>query len=498
MSLTTAEIGTVTGHLAPLLRGGEIVRIDQPDKWRVIFHIRNRAERYWLQVVARAGFSRLHLLTARPRISASPLGFCNLLRQHLTGSPIEGLTRAAGDRVVVMHCAERDALMRKKPVRLVAELVGAGSNIILLNSEGMVLGSLFPEDSRRRCLSPGSSYEPLSPAPENVERAGEDRFHACACSGDVLSLSRAIIKHYERAEQGDLFESRLRELTKRLRARRSKLERLRGNIMADIKESEKAEQVRHDGELLKIALPDMIKGRRSVTVLDLFREGTPERKIELDRFLTPQENVQRLFQRYKRLKKRLVPLREKLTNIENESDELEKIRVSLDNITTLRELREFEQSLQIRRMLPGAEPVPAGRQAAGRGHGPRRFCSEHGFEILVARNRRENHRLTFSIARGNDCWMHVLGRPGPHVIIRRAKDREIPAGTLLDAAHLAVYYSKARGGDFVRVVHTLCKYVKPAREAGPGAVHYSGESTIGVRPGGRRLRAVLDRSREPD
>ncbi len=495
MSLTTAEIGSVTGQLSPLLRGGEIVRIDQPDKWRVIFHVRNRAKRCWVQFVARPGFSRFHLLTSPPRPAASPGGFCNVLRQHLTGSPIEGLTRAAGDRVVALHCVERDALLRKKRVRFIAELVGAGSNLILVDSDGIVLGSLFPEDSRRRRIAPGLPYEPLPPAPVNVERSDRDRFKAYASIKDILSLSRAITEHYEQQEQRDRFESRLQEFTRRLRTRRSKLSRLHDSIVSDIKESEAAGRVRWDGELLKIALPGMIKGQGSVTVPDFFNEGKPERKIELDRFLTPQENVQRLFQRYKRLKKRLPPLRKKLGDIERESDELEKIFVSLNNITNLRELEKVEQSARTRGVLPVAAPVSGKSRAAGGGQGPRRFSSEDGFEVLVARSSRENRRLTFSIARGNDCWMHVLGRPGPHVVIRRGQDREIPAGTLLDAAHLAVYYSKARGSDFARVAYTLCKYVKPVRGAGPGEVHYSGESTIVVRPDAGRLRAVLGRDR---
>ena len=73
--------------------------------------------------------------------------------------------------------------------------------------------------------------------------------------------------------------------------------------------------------------------------------------------------------------------------------------------------------------------------------GPRVFHSEDGREILVARSRRENERLTLSIARGNDYWLHLADWPGPHVVVRAPKG-EVGEGALLDAAHLAVHFSK--------------------------------------------------------
>ncbi len=495
MSLTTAEIKTVTEELSPLLSGGKIVRIDQPDMWRVIFHIRNRSKRYWLQMVADPRFSRLHLLTGRPPTGGATTGLCNVLRQHLTGSPIERLTRAAGDRVVALHCVERDALLKKRTVRLIAELVGKGSNLVLVDEHNTVLGAFFPEDSSRRRLVAGIPYDPLPPPPAS-ERAKKNRFRAYAESPDVLSLSRSIMEHYEEAEEQAAFGKKYKELFKYITDRQDKLESLRHNIEGDLKDAESAERLRQDGELLKIALSDMIKGQESVTVKDYFCRNTPLRRIRLDRQLSPEENVQRLFSRYKQLKKSRIPLRRKLSDIDRQANELEKLRNSLDNIKTLKELRDFESSAEIKQVFHAHRSASEKKHDVVGSNGPRRFYSEHGFEILVARSQEESHRLTFSIARGNDCWMHLLGISGPHVIIRRPGEAEIPDGTLLDAAHLAVYYSKARGSDFVRVVHTLRKHVKPARGAGRGAVHYSRESTIGVRPGKKRLRAVLERARQ--
>ncbi len=497
MSLTTAELAMVTDQIRGLLRGGEIVRIDQPDQWRIIFHIRRDAARYWLQLVAHPDFSRLHLLTARPRRQAPAAGFCNLLRQHLTGSPITDITRIEGERVVELHLQKRDALLQPQPLRLVAELTGRRSNLVLVDASGAIIGALHAGHFGTRDVIAGRPYRYPPPPPGGTDpHAAENRFtpHARP-EDDALSLSRAIIQHYERAEEQALLDTRRRELGKRLGRGRKRLERMRTNIRADLAEAEKSDDLRRKGELLKIALPEIVKGQSSVTVKDFFSEGAPEKRIELNPHLSPQENIERLFRRYKRLSASIAHLRKRLAQAEAEADELEKLTVSFHNIRTLRELEEFERSLPAGKPAGAAPKGGIGKKAPKSG-GPRRFYSAAGFEILVARNRKEGHHLTFSMARGNDCWMHLLGHPGPHVIIRRPKGSEIPADTLLDAAHLAVHYSKIRGARFVRVVHTLCKHVKPARGAAPGTVHYSGESTIGVRFDKARLAAALGRGRE--
>ncbi len=494
MSLTTAEIRMVAARLSPLVGGGKIVRIDQPERHCVVLQIRNRTGRYWLQIDAHPEFSRLHLLTSRPAAGAPAGGFCNVLRQNLTGSPVKKLTWAEGDRVVVLHCTKRDALLKEQPLRLIAELTGGGSNIVLVDTADTILGCLFSRDSDRRRLMPGRRYETPPPPPAH-ERAEENRFASEDDPDDVLSLSRAIIDHYGRAEERSEFLKHYRELEKRIRQRRVKLRRLSGKIGSDLQTAANAEDVRREGELLKIALPDMVKGQKSVTVRDFFREGAPERCIELDPHLSPQENIQRFFRRYKRLKNSIMPLRKRLDRIERESNELEMISDSLDNTKSFKELKKIEDSVEVKDLLREAGPEPNGPQRDEAG-GPRRFLSENGFEILVARNRQQNHQLTFSIARGNDCWMHVMGHPGAHVIIRRPKGREIPEETLLEGAQLAIHYSKMRGAGFVRVIHTLRKYVQPVRGAEAGTVHYSGESSIGVRYSKKRLSAVLERRRE--
>jgi predicted ribosome quality control (RQC) complex YloA/Tae2 family protein len=108
----------------------------------------------------------------------------------------------------------------------------------------------------------------------------------------------------------------------------------------------------------------------------------------------------------------------------------------------------------------------------------------------VARSRRENERLTLSIARGNDHWLHLADWPGPHVVVR-TPNGEISEGALLDAAHLAVHFSKLRGAEQADVIYTQCKNVRRLKGGGRGRVSHAGTKTLRVRMSADRLERLL-------
>ena len=77
--------------------------------------------------------------------------------------------------------------------------------------------------------------------------------------------------------------------------------------------------------------------------------------------------------------------------------------------------------------------------------------------------------------------MHTKNIPGSHVIIKCA-GKEVPDNTLLEAATLAAYFSKARLSSQVPVDYTMKKHVKKPSGSKPGMVIYETNSTIYVTP----------------
>ncbi|MBU6374472.1 MAG: DUF814 domain-containing protein [Bdellovibrionales bacterium] len=104
------------------------------------------------------------------------------------------------------------------------------------------------------------------------------------------------------------------------------------------------------------------------------------------------------------------------------------------------------------------------------------FISKDGFPILVGRSREENLELTFKIARGNDLWMHVRGKPGAHVLIPVPSGKSVPLDTLLDAAALCMVFSGGKDWGKTEVDYTFKKYVKRIKDSSEAS--YTNNKTL--------------------
>lgn len=92
------------------------------------------------------------------------------------------------------------------------------------------------------------------------------------------------------------------------------------------------------------------------------------------------------------------------------------------------------------------------------------YISQDGIYIKVGENAKENDRLTES-ARPEDWWMHVVDRPGAHVVIVYNKD-SLPEETLNDASAIAVYHSRAKTMPKVCVHVARAGHVIPGKHTG--------------------------------
>jgi predicted ribosome quality control (RQC) complex YloA/Tae2 family protein len=127
----------------------------------------------------------------------------------------------------------------------------------------------------------------------------------------------------------------------------------------------------------------------------------------------------------------------------------------------------------------------------------RSFRSLAGLAILVGRGAAENDALTLKIARGNDAWLHARGITGAHVVVRLDKGKAPDQETLLDAAHLAVHFSDARGEPVCDVAWTRARFVRKKKGSAPGAVTYSQERVIPLRIERSRIERLLAEEEAP-
>ena len=110
----------------------------------------------------------------------------------------------------------------------------------------------------------------------------------------------------------------------------------------------------------------------------------------------------------------------------------------------------------------------------------------------MGRGAKDNHALTFKVARGNDLWLHARDRTGAHVIVPTGGRGEVDEATLLDAAHLAAWFSRARGEPQAEIAWTHRKQVHHPKGAPPGLVTLVGEKTLLLRVEPGRTERLLE------
>lgn len=110
---------------------------------------------------------------------------------------------------------------------------------------------------------------------------------------------------------------------------------------------------------------------------------------------------------------------------------------------------------------------------------PEKFVSSTGTPISVGKNNKQNDYLTFKIAKKSDIWLHTKDIPGSHVVIH---DESPDEQTLLEAAMLSAYFSKARSSSSVPVDYTEIRQVKKPSGSKPGFVIYFEQKTLYVTP----------------
>jgi len=479
VALTATEIAKVTDELAPALAGGWIQKIYQPTARTILLEIRTPGQTHRFLISCHQEFARLHLTTAAFENPPTPPSFCQFLRAHLQGARIDQVEQIQGDRIVQLALTAKEG-----PCRLVAELTGKTSNLLVLDEAGRIRRDLNGVKDRA-----GQLYVP--PAHQRRERG--DACHA-RFSEDIpaspFPLSFAIEAHFHRVEAASVVAS---VRNTRVGVLRRSIKKLRRRIEVwheDLAKVEKYKAYDRYGELVKANLGTIRKGQTDIAVVDYFDETLPNLTIPLDQTKTPRGNMDDYFRKHQ---KYLAAERELHQRIEDGQMELETLRRELTAIEQGTWQPPDKPHVIVRAQTLSRTGGRKGRQQQR--HGPfRRFISSDGLAIYVGRNARENDALTFGLAKSDDLWLHACGTPGSHVVVRLEKGSDPPPETIRDAATLALLYSDMKKNGKGDVIYTRRKWVKKAKGQAPGAVIVTQEKSLHVSLEKKRLDALKARS----
>jgi predicted ribosome quality control (RQC) complex YloA/Tae2 family protein len=496
--LSLAELRHATRALDATLTGARLQRVVQADAALVVLTFYGREE---TNVLLHCGsdFARLSIVDQAPPAPPSPPAFAQYLRAHLRGARFVSAGLLGGDRQAVMRLETAEGAFD-----LVLSLLGARSNVVLLDAAGLVRASLRPLADTRRDLSLGQPWSSPSTAPP---RAGEDRWVEV---GDEDYLA-AIEATYQDREEDQARDELLRRLGQSIRKELQYLERREEKIAADLLAATAATGARAQGELLKSVLHTVPAGATRVVATD-YASGE-EVSIALDPLLSPAANLEKLFARYQKAQKGVRVLGQQLADVRLRREKVaalaEQLR-ALGDRPGLEALRAQAARASMRAVLERHYPRRGERGARGRDGGaasrakpgaakstiparllPKVYVTDGDLEIWVGRSDEGNDYLTTRLARGNDLFFHVEGVGGSHVILRTGGRKDPPAAAILDACEVAVHFSKARDEQRADVHVAAIKDVKKPRHAKPGLVHVLRGRTIHLRRDPARLQKVL-------
>jgi predicted ribosome quality control (RQC) complex YloA/Tae2 family protein len=266
-----------------------------------------------------------------------------------------------------------------------------------------------------------------------------------------------------------------------------------------IRDTEKREKFKIYGELLNAYGYSVPAGADSCEVLNYY---TGENiRIPLDPTLTPQQNAQKYFDRYARMKRTNEALTRLTAEVSAEIEHLRSIQNALEFSTTdgdLSQIRsEMEESGFLRRKYTGRRDSRADSRK-GRSRTPQskplHYISSDGYDIYVGKNNTQNDEITVRMADSRDIWFHANDMPGSHVLLKsggRSMD-QLPDRVFEEAAALAAYYSSGREQGKVEIDYLERRNVKKPSGAAPGFVVYYTNYSILAKTDISALREVED------
>lgn len=303
----------------------------------------------------------------------------------------------------------------------------------------------------------------------------------------------------------------------------------------DLEEGQKADALKHSGDLI-LTYKYMVKqGSSSVTLIDYASESQSEITIPLNPTLDASGNAQEYYKRFHKAKRKMELAETYLKEDELAAQYLRSLSAAVTAASSVEDLDAINEEIRAEisgdsgfrkgsasaknsntnkgdpnKMVGVAKSGKASsralREAAKRANMNkgnkdkskeralpcRRYMTSDGYEILAGRNNIQNEQLTFHTASRRDWWFHVKGLPGTHVILKTKPNEEMPSdNAVLEAASLAAFFSKAiileehmtsedsKPGQLkAEVDYCPVSHVKKIPGAKPGMVIYEGYYSV--------------------
>ena len=538
----------MTKELRDNLLNGRIQKINQPFNQELVLTIRSNRKSQKLLLSAHPTFGRVQITETNFENPKEPTTLVMILRKYLSGATIQDIRQVENDRQIIFDISSKNEIGDSMQISLICEIMGKHSNIILINREdNKILESIkhvgFSQNAYRTIL-PGSTYiEPpkdnkINPFTVSDEKLFEilntesnlqsvfqglardtakaleshieannkiksfrnflddltpsiypqnDSYSSLKLQDDFIgyeNLSLMLDSYYEDKAERDrvrqIASEVIRKVDNELKKNKQKLKKQQKELSA----TDKAEIFRQKGELLTTFLHEVPNNQDQVTLHNYYTDEDID--ISLNKALTPNQNAQKYFHKYQKLKQAVKFLNQQIEQTKQTIAYLESVENALAQ-ADVSEIAEIKEEL-IQTGFIKLKKRDNKRQKLAE---PETYIASDGSHILVGKNNLQNERLTFKTARKNELWFHAKDIPGSHVILQGNTD---PSDEVItEAAILAAYFSKARMSNLVQVDMIPVKKLNKPTASPPGFVTYTGQKTLRVTPDEKEVKKMKEK-----
>ena len=473
-----------------IIIGYKVDKIYQPNKNTVIIGLYKASNNLNLLSCISSNNYRVHLTNHQYQNPEVAPNFCMLLRKYLIGFKIQKIYTHDFERIIFIDFENSDNPDKPIYKKMIIELMGKHSNIILSNENNIIIDSLrhtSTEEKSQRDIYPTCRY--LLPEPNNYNKNLQQSSSILSDIPDnYSSLNSFLDDFYYKKESTEIFNNRKNSILSIVSNTYKKYQKRLENMNKKLLDCKDMDKYRLYGELITANLYQIPNRNIDSVTLENYYNNNQLITIPLDERYSPSHNTKLYFKKYSKLKNALEIVNLQKHDTLKDLNYIESVLFEIENASSLDDLIMIDEEISDSsnnvfnkthnsKKNNSIKKSKSSTKNAKVSYHPLEFVIED-YKIYVGRNNKENDYLTTKFANKDDIWFHTQDIHGSHVILKTHPNEFIPDSILLEAAKLAAIHSKAKANKGVLVDYCPISHVKKPSGSQPGFVIYKNHKTI--------------------
>lgn len=200
MAFDGITVSAIKAEIEDKILVGRIDKVYQPEKDEIILGIRSMGQAYKLLLTSNASNPKFHFTQTNPSNPMTPPLFCMVMRKHLQSGKIIKIEQPDFDRILNIYVESLNELGDYSVKKLVLEIMGRHSNIILTDENNTILDCIKHighDTSSVREVLPGREYTlPPSQGKINTLELDNNNFNEVLENNPSFEIQSVIYKNY--------------------------------------------------------------------------------------------------------------------------------------------------------------------------------------------------------------------------------------------------------------------------------------------------------------